>query len=179
MYRPPLFYLITVKICCHNTDQIHVNGVDRTILVILAKGVQGSLIMDSLWSDTCWSTFKYFIILNISTYYIIVHKLDNKIFIYLMGICYIISDKPFQLAVKILFWTHAHFVSLCFGTFAKPVDTLPALWSRHFTSNVKEFSYFVQIFWKSPLMSILPLSPLNIKWRKKWKWDQLSWHFPF
>jgi len=26
-----------VRICCHNTDHVHVNGHDRTILVILAK----------------------------------------------------------------------------------------------------------------------------------------------
>ena len=26
-----------VRICCHNTDYVHVNGHDRTILVILAK----------------------------------------------------------------------------------------------------------------------------------------------
>jgi len=35
--RPPLFYLTTVRIFCHNTDLVHVNGHDRTILVILAK----------------------------------------------------------------------------------------------------------------------------------------------
>ena len=27
--------------------------------------------MDPLWSETCWSTFKYFIILIVSTYYIL------------------------------------------------------------------------------------------------------------
>ena len=43
--------------------------------------VKGSLMMDPLWSETYWSTFKYFIILIVSTFYIIVHKLDNKIFI--------------------------------------------------------------------------------------------------
>jgi len=37
--------------------------------------------MDPLWSETCWSTFKYYIILIVSAYYIIAHKLDNKIFI--------------------------------------------------------------------------------------------------
>jgi len=26
-----------VRICCHNTDHVHVNGHDRTIFVILAK----------------------------------------------------------------------------------------------------------------------------------------------
>jgi len=36
--------------------------------------------MDPLWSETCWSTFKYFVILIVPTYYIIVHKLDNNIF---------------------------------------------------------------------------------------------------
>jgi len=33
--------------------------------------VQSSLKTDPLWSETCWSTFKYFIILIISTYYIL------------------------------------------------------------------------------------------------------------
>jgi len=28
------------------------------------------MMMDPLWSETCWSTFKYFIILTVSTYYI-------------------------------------------------------------------------------------------------------------
>jgi len=28
-------------------------------------------VSDSLWSETCWSTFKYFIILIVSTYYIL------------------------------------------------------------------------------------------------------------
>ena len=26
-----------VRICCHNTDHVHVNGHDRIIIVILAK----------------------------------------------------------------------------------------------------------------------------------------------
>ena len=36
--------------------------------------------MDPLWSKTCWSTFKYFIILIVSTNCILVHQLDNKVF---------------------------------------------------------------------------------------------------
>jgi len=36
--------------------------------------------MDPLWSETCWSTLKYFIISIISTNYIFVHLLDNKVF---------------------------------------------------------------------------------------------------
>ena len=28
---------IGLQYCCHNTDHIHVNGYDRTVLVILAK----------------------------------------------------------------------------------------------------------------------------------------------
>ena len=57
-----------VRICYHNTDPVHVNGHDTVILVIFS---QGSLMMDLLWSETCWSTFKYFIILIVSTYYIL------------------------------------------------------------------------------------------------------------
>ena len=34
--------------------------------------------MDPLWSETCWSTFNYFITLIISMNYIFVHLLDNK-----------------------------------------------------------------------------------------------------
>jgi hypothetical protein len=33
--------------------------------------IQGSLMIDPLWSETCWSTFKYFIALIVSTYYIL------------------------------------------------------------------------------------------------------------
>jgi len=33
--------------------------------------VQGSVMTDPLWSETCWSTFKYSIILIVSTYYIL------------------------------------------------------------------------------------------------------------
>ena len=36
--------------------------------------------MDPLLSETCWNTFKYFIILMISMNYIFVHLLDNKVF---------------------------------------------------------------------------------------------------
>ena len=36
--------------------------------------------MDPLQSETGRSTFKYFIILTISTNYIFVHLLDNKVF---------------------------------------------------------------------------------------------------
>ena len=39
--RPTLFYLITVTICCHNTDHVRVNGRDRTIFVFLAKYCTG------------------------------------------------------------------------------------------------------------------------------------------
>ena len=40
LYRKSLHTLhtrTTGRICCHNTDYVHVNGHDRTILVILAK----------------------------------------------------------------------------------------------------------------------------------------------
>jgi len=36
--------------------------------------------MDPLWSKTCWSNFKYFITLTISTNYRFVHLLANKVF---------------------------------------------------------------------------------------------------
>ena len=34
---PPLFHVITVRICCHNPDNVYVNGHDRTNFVILTK----------------------------------------------------------------------------------------------------------------------------------------------
>ena len=48
--------------------------------------VQGSLMMDPLWSETCWSTFKCFIILIVSTYYVL--------FIGWIKKCLIIIDAP-------------------------------------------------------------------------------------
>ena len=61
-----LYYPTDEQICCHNTDYVHVNGHDRTITVILAENcIQSSLMMDPLWSETCWSNFKYFIIILI------------------------------------------------------------------------------------------------------------------
>jgi len=42
--------------------------------------------MDPLWSETCWSTFKYFIILFVSTYYISCISLAIK--------CLTIIDAP-------------------------------------------------------------------------------------
>jgi len=43
LYRKAFLYselrthALWVRICCHKTDHVHVNGHDRTILVILAK----------------------------------------------------------------------------------------------------------------------------------------------
>ena len=47
--------------CCHNTDYVHMNALDRTITVILAK--------------QCIELPDY-----VSTNYIFVHLLDNKEF---------------------------------------------------------------------------------------------------
>jgi len=72
------------QIRCHNTEYVHVNGHDRTITVILSKHCiklpdDGSLVI-----ETCWSIlniFKFFIIILIlSTIYIFVHLLNNKVF---------------------------------------------------------------------------------------------------
>ena len=61
-----------VTICCHNTDHVHVKKHDRIVLVIFSPStVQGSLMMDPLWSETCWIIFKYFIILIVSINYIL------------------------------------------------------------------------------------------------------------
>ena len=59
-----------VRICCHNTDLVHVNGHDRIILVIFSQ----PLYKGPWWwilCETCWSTFKHFIILILSPYYIL------------------------------------------------------------------------------------------------------------
>jgi len=61
-----------VRICCHNTDLFHVNGHDRIILEIFSQALYQApwwwILCDP---KTCWSTFKYFIILIVSTYYIL------------------------------------------------------------------------------------------------------------
>jgi len=50
--------------------------------------------MDPLSSETCWGTFKYFIILIVSTNYIFVHLLDSRVFSFLnlyTKLCYFTS----------------------------------------------------------------------------------------
>jgi len=69
-----------VRICCHNTDHVHVNGHDRTIMVILDKHCirlpdDGSSVIRNMLEH-----FKHFIILIVSTNYIFVHYSDNKVF---------------------------------------------------------------------------------------------------
>jgi len=69
------------QICCHNTDYVHINGHDRTIIEILAKHCikfpdDGSLVIRNILDQ-----FKYFIIiLIVSTNYIFVPLLDNEVF---------------------------------------------------------------------------------------------------
>ena len=68
------------KICCRNTDYVHIKGHDRTITVILAKHCiklpdDGSLVIRNMLGN-----FKYFIIiLIVSTNYTFVHLLDSKV----------------------------------------------------------------------------------------------------
>ena len=78
LFRGIVFTCCTVTVCCHNTDLVHVNGHDRTILVIFSQALQGSLMMDPPRSETCWGTFKYFIILIVSTYYILCFSWEIK-----------------------------------------------------------------------------------------------------
>jgi hypothetical protein len=40
-------------------------------IVSVDMGKVGGWMMDPLWSETCWSTFKYFIILIVTKYYIL------------------------------------------------------------------------------------------------------------
>ena len=72
-------------ICCHNTDYFHINTHDRTITVILAKQCINLPDDESLffpkYVEAVLNIFKYFIIiLIVSTNYIFVHLLDNKVF---------------------------------------------------------------------------------------------------
>ena len=61
-----------VRICCHNTDFVHVNGHDRIILVIFSQALYKAPWWWILFDPKhVWSTFKYFIILIVSTYYIL------------------------------------------------------------------------------------------------------------
>ena len=67
--------------------------------------------MDPLWSETWWSTFKYFIILIVSTCYLIVHKLDNEIFIAYYVIKSILGKKNIEgnlyyFSIQIFIKTH-------------------------------------------------------------------------
>ena len=72
-------------ICCHNTDYVHINGRDITINVILAKHCiklpdDGSLVIRNMLEQIL-NILKYFIIiLIVSTNYLFVHLLDNKVF---------------------------------------------------------------------------------------------------
>ena len=74
------------QICCRNTDYVHINGLDRTITVILAKHCiklpdDGSLVIRNMLEQIL-NIFKYFIIiLIVSTNYIFVYLLDNKVFL--------------------------------------------------------------------------------------------------
>ena len=56
--------------------------------------------MDPLWSETCWSNFKYFkyfiIIIIVSTNYIFVHLLDNKVFWCYLLYTYSMVQSPWE-----------------------------------------------------------------------------------
>ena len=72
-------------ICCHNTGYVRINGQGRTITVILAKHCidipdDGSLVIRNMFGAIV-NVLKYFIIiLIVSTNYIFVHLLGNKVF---------------------------------------------------------------------------------------------------
>jgi len=77
--------VLSCPLICHNTDYIHINGHDRTITVILAKHcrklpVDGHLVIRNMLGAIV-NILKYFIIiLIVSTNYIFVQLLDNKVF---------------------------------------------------------------------------------------------------
>jgi len=77
-----------MRICCHNTEHVHVNGHDRTVLVILAKYCIRRPDDETFVIRNMLEQFKYFIILIVSTNYIFVHLLDYKLFnILMMFLC--------------------------------------------------------------------------------------------
>ena len=58
-----------VRMCCHNTYLVQCQRTRQNHSCNFQPStVQGSLMMVPLLSETCWSTFKYFIILILSTY---------------------------------------------------------------------------------------------------------------
>ena len=71
----------TVRICCNNTDLVHVNGHDRTITVILAKHFTRLTDDESSMIRNMLEQFQ--ISYNFNCIYIlyIVHWLDNKVFV--------------------------------------------------------------------------------------------------
>jgi len=77
-------YTHTVRICCHNTDLVHVNGHDRIILVIFSQALYKApwwwSLCDPKYVGAILNSFQYYIIiLIVSTNYIFVHLLDNKL----------------------------------------------------------------------------------------------------
>ena len=77
--------IIREQICYHNTDYVHVNGHDRTIIVILAKHFikfpdDESLVIRKYVRAFLNILIYLIIILIVSTNYIFVQLLDNKVF---------------------------------------------------------------------------------------------------
>ena len=61
----------------------------------------------ALWSETCCSTFKYFIILIISMNYIFVHLLGNKVFN-----CHWCTVKTWRQSAVSLLWDIPHLMTI-------------------------------------------------------------------
>ena len=91
------------SICCHNTDLVHINGHDRTILVIFSQALyKAPWWWIILWSETCWSTFKYFIILTVSTYYILCISWILK--------CLVTCLYIYRMQKRTVLWYYAEYV---------------------------------------------------------------------
>jgi len=56
MFYYLFYYLITVTICCHNTDLVHVNGHDRIILVTWCLTNDASHLHDVKFQNTIISS---------------------------------------------------------------------------------------------------------------------------
>jgi hypothetical protein len=130
--------------------------------------------MDPLWSGTCWSTFKYFIILSVSTY--IVHYLDNKVFNYLIR--YLGTYKCISYSYPTWSISMPNFIS-----YFKCCTIIVSEWKLN--KIIKQSSYFIYHFKRKPLsipkLGIFPKSIIlpqtNLGW---WSTDgrvASAWEF--
>jgi len=100
--------------------------------------------MDPLWSETCWSTFKYFRILFVSTYYILFISWIIKCLIFEL---YFVKAKWVRAAgEKTVFIKSEKFSSLVNRTAdRKSVWIRKCLWLAISTRNTHPSSYYLHL----------------------------------